>query len=90
MENIATVLPASTTKLPRQPSEMIAARARCGSDADPMLRPCSERKTCSDDALERLGTRTKEFAESLGITFMPFEPPEPDISGFLMRSGIPS
>ena len=35
----------------------------------------------------KLPVRPKEFAESLGITVMPFESPEPDISGFLMRSG---
>lgn len=35
----------------------------------------------------KLPVRPKEFAESLRITVQPFEPPEPDISGFLMQCG---
>ena len=35
----------------------------------------------------KLPVRPREFAGSLGITVMPFEPPEPDISGFLMQCG---
>jgi hypothetical protein len=35
----------------------------------------------------KLPVKPKDFASSLGFTVMPFEPSEPDISGFLMQCG---